>query len=305
MNHTLIHGDCLKVLPTLGNFDCIFADPPDNIGLEYDSYEDKISESDYVQFLTDVITSSCKLAPIVWISFNARWTAQMGAVVYDHLRFADDTIKGLWTYRACTQVFTFGQHNQHWLGNNHRPLWCIYRRDATFYPDSIRVPSWRQLNGDKRADPRGRVPGDVCDMQYGEDRGPIDWQLILDELQVSNDYRNPPPACLELERAISRYSEGMPGDVFDFPRVTGNSKQRQSWHPTQLNQDLVERVIKFSTPDGGSVLDPFAGTGTTLRVCQKINRNCTTIEMDNTYCERIAADCGLAKVDDTSWATAA
>jgi DNA modification methylase len=117
----------------------------------------------------------------------------------------------------------------------------VFRNDATFYPDAIRVPSWRQLHGDKRADPRGRVPG----------------------------------------------------DVFDFPRVTGNSRQRRRWHPTQLHEELVERVICFSTRDGGTVLDPFAGTGTTLRVCQRIGRRCVGIEIDRTYCEQIAAELNL------------
>ena len=120
--------------------------------------------------------------------------------------------------KPCVQTFTFGQHNHHDLGNNHRPLLRLRWRNAPLYPDAIRVPSWRQENGDKRADPRGRVPG----------------------------------------------------DVFDFTRVTGNSKQRRTWHPTQLNEGLVERCLKLTTPTGGTVLDPFGGTGTTLRVCKRI-----------------------------------
>jgi len=112
---------------------------------------------------------------------------------------------------------------------------------TAIYPDAIRVPSWRQLNGDRRADPRGRVPG----------------------------------------------------DVFDFPRVTGNSRQRRRWHPTQLHEELVERCVKLSTLEGERVIDPFAGTGTTLRVCDRIGRPCTLIEYDHTYCDRIATEYNL------------
>jgi DNA modification methylase len=118
-------------------------------------------------------------------------------------------------------------------------------RDAPLYPDAIRVPSWRQENGDKRADPRGRVPG----------------------------------------------------DVFDFTRVTGNSKQRRTWHPTQLNEGLVERCVKLTTPTGGRVLDPFGGTGTTLRVCKRLKLPCTLIELDREYCRRMAAENGLSPVN--------
>ena len=89
-------------------------------------------------------------------------------------------------------------------------------------------------------------------------------------------------------------------DVFrqsltDFPRVTGNSKQRRLWHPTQLNEGLVERCIRLTTPPGAPVLDPFAGTGTTLRVCKRTGNPCTLIELDRGYCEKIAREHSMAK----------
>jgi site-specific DNA-methyltransferase (adenine-specific) len=79
----------------------------------------------------------------------------------------------------------------------------------------------------------------------------------------------------------------VPGDWFDFPRVTGNSKQRRKYHPTQLNEGLVDRCIQLSTKPGGRVLDPFAGTGTTLRVCKRLDRSCTLVELDPFYCEEL------------------
>ena len=58
--------------------------------------------------------------------------------------------------------FTFGQHRHSDCGNNYRPIMRWTKKDAVIYPDAIRVPSARQLQyNDKRADPRGRVPGDV------------------------------------------------------------------------------------------------------------------------------------------------
>lgn len=239
----VIHGNCLEVMPELGRFDCVFADPPDNIGLGYNGYTDSLPKSGYFFWLDLVISECCRHSDIVWLSFNARWTAEVGAVVLDILTYLED-----WDYKPCVQVYTFGQHNSRDFGNNHRPLWRVNRKSAKFYPDAVRVSSWRQRNGDKRANPKGRVPGDVMDFQY----------------------------------------PGL-GDVLDFPRVTGNSKQRCDWHPTQLHEDLVERIIKFSTPEGGTVLDPFAGTGTTLRVCQKIGREATGIEISQSYCEKMSA----------------
>ena len=39
------------------------------------------------------------------------------------------------------------------------------------------------------------------------------------------------------------------------------------------------------TPDGGIVLDPYAGSGTTLCACVNTNRNFIGIELDKDYIE--------------------
>jgi len=57
--------------------------------------------------------------------------------------------------------------------------------------------------------------------------------------------------------------------------------------------------VKLSTLECERVIDPFAGTGTTLRVCDRIGRPCTLIECDHTYCDRIAAEHNL-KPQDTN-----
>jgi site-specific DNA-methyltransferase (adenine-specific) len=240
--YRVINQDCLdfladaSLLGPSGMYDTIFADPPDNIGAKYAEYKDRLRDFEYVDLLCQWLRRFLDHSKTVWFSYNVKWTFEIGRIVTNMLmRYGDLEAK------LCVQTFTFGQHNHHDLGNNYRPLLRIRWKDAPLFPDAIRVPSWRQENGDKRADPRGRVPG----------------------------------------------------DVFDFPRVTGNSKQRRVWHPTQLNEGLVERCLKLTTPEGGTVYDPFGGTGTTLRVCRRLGFSCDTTEIDSGYCEKIAEDNGL------------
>ena len=95
----------------------------------------------------------------------------------------------------------------------------------------------------------------------------------------------------------------VPSDVFDFPRVTGNSRQRRSWHPTQLHEAIIDRCVKLSTAEGDRVLDPFGGTGTVLRVCKRINRVSTTFEISPAYSKLIANDNAMAAVDVVSPST--
>ncbi len=56
----------------------------------------------------------------------------------------------------------------------------------------------------------------------------------------------------------------VPDDVWDFPRVVGNSPERRAWMPTQHPEALLRRIIGM-TP-GSKWLELFTGSGTMLRV---------------------------------------
>ena len=61
-------------------------------------------------------------------------------------------------------------------------------------------------------------------------------------------------------------------------------------HPTVKPLKLMEYLLTLlSTPTGGVVLDPFAGSGTTLLAAKKLGRPCIGIELDEHNCEIAAA----------------
>jgi len=55
-------------------------------------------------------------------------------------------------------------------------------------------------------------------------------------------------------------------------------------HPTQKPVALMEWCLGF-LPDAKTILDPFAGSGTTLVACQRMGRHGTGIELDPDYFE--------------------
>jgi site-specific DNA-methyltransferase (adenine-specific) len=59
-------------------------------------------------------------------------------------------------------------------------------------------------------------------------------------------------------------------------------------HPTQKPPTTASIPITFSTDPGDVVLDPFAGSGTTLRVAKDLGRQAIGIEIEERYCEVIA-----------------
>lgn len=58
-------------------------------------------------------------------------------------------------------------------------------------------------------------------------------------------------------------------------------------HPTMKPTEIVSDKIKINSNVGGIVLDIFGGSGTTLAVCEQIDRICYTIELNPHYCDVI------------------
>ena len=71
-------------------------------------------------------------------------------------------------------------------------------------------------------------------------------------------------------------------DVWFIPRPMANPE-----HPTMKPVELVERAIQNSSRVGDTVLDPFAGSGTTLIACQRLKRRARLIEIDPGYVDVI------------------
>jgi site-specific DNA-methyltransferase (adenine-specific) len=75
-----------------------------------------------------------------------------------------------------------------------------------------------------------------------------------------------------------------------FYTAKSSKKERGVYndHPTVKPLALMEYLLKLlSTPDGGIILDPFAGSGTTLVAAKRLNRQCIGIELDPHNCDII------------------
>lgn len=228
----IINIDCLEYIRecSKGDFKIIFMDPPDNIGLGYNGYQDNLKPGEYYDRLELLVREALRVGDVIWLSYY--WKHDL-EIKYRVRRL----LSAYWQAKTFIWRFTFGQHCETDCGSGYRPILRIANQSVKFDADAIRVPSLRQTKyNDPRANPDGRVPD----------------------------------------------------DVFEVPRVTGNAKERRSWHPTQHPEALIERILKLSGP--GRVLDCFGGTGTVARVCKRLGWDCVTCEIDPTYCEKINAE---------------
>lgn len=88
------------------------------------------------------------------------------------------------------------------------------------------------------------------------------------------DYRKNPPQVYS--------SEKVPGNVWEFARVRYRMDEYEN-HPTQKPITLLDRIIKASSNEGDTVLDPFSGTFTTGFVAKQLNRKSISIEIQEEY----------------------
>lgn len=78
-----------------------------------------------------------------------------------------------------------------------------------------------------------------------------------------------------------------PGDVWIIPKVTsgtGRASRERANHPAQFPLAVIERIIRACSREGDLVLDPFAGSGSTLVACALNNRRGMGIEIRADYC---------------------
>jgi len=81
----------------------------------------------------------------------------------------------------------------------------------------------------------------------------------------------------------------------DCPHRTFSNPVRKNHHPTVKPTDLMRWLVRLVTPPGGVVLDPFAGSGTTLAAAILEGFDCVGVEMTDDYLPLIEGRCTWAE----------
>jgi len=79
-----------------------------------------------------------------------------------------------------------------------------------------------------------------------------------------------------------------PGDVWILPKITsgsGRASRERTAHPAQFPLAVVERIVLSCSRPDALVLDPFAGSGSTLVAATACERRTMGFEIRNDYCE--------------------
>lgn len=100
---------------------------------------------------------------------------------------------------------------------------------------------------------------------------------------LGNGFRSQHELVCHASKGVPSIVDRGVGNVLQFPRVEPVD------HPSPKPESLMQRLIEVVTPVDGVVLDPFMGSGTTLKAAKNISRRAIGIEVEERYCE-IAAN---------------
>ncbi|HJS07247.1 MAG TPA: site-specific DNA-methyltransferase [Pirellulales bacterium] len=249
----LLNCDCIAGMQELpaGSVDLAFADPPFNIGYQYDVYRDKLKSERYLAWCRDWIGEVVRVLKAdgtFWLAIGDEYAAELKVMMQHEL--------GLHCRSWVVWYYTFGVNCTKKFSRSHAHLFHMVKdkKSFTFNNSSIRVPSARQLvYGDDRANPNGRLPDDT-------------WILRPQDI----------PQSFQADE-----------DTWYVPRINGTFKEREGWHGCQMPEQLLGRVIRACSHEGELVLDPFGGSGTTLAVAKKLGRCYLGYELSAEYAARI------------------
>jgi site-specific DNA-methyltransferase (adenine-specific) len=251
----LHQGDCVAGLERLeaGSVDLVFADPPFNIGYDYDVYDDRTDAQHYLDWTRtwgQAVQRALKATGTFWLAIGDEYAAELKLIFQNELGFTCRSWV-IWYY-------TFGVNCTKKFSRSHAHLFHFVKdkKHFTFNSKDIRVPSARQLvYADGRANEHGRLPDDT-------------WILRPQDL----------PDGFQPDE-----------DTWYFSRVCGTFKQRAGWHGCQMPEQLLGRIVRACSNPGEVVLDPFAGSGTTLVAAKKLGRKWIGFELSPQYAAKTQA----------------
>jgi adenine-specific DNA-methyltransferase len=254
VQYELKNGDALKSLQKMkdGTFDLIITSPPYNIGK---SYEVKTSIESYLSTQEGIITELVKK-----LSDKGSLCWQVGNYVDKGEVFPLDMFyyqifksHGLKLRNRIIWHFGHGLHaSNRFSGRYETILWFTKTDDYIFNLDSVRVPSKYPGKLHFKGPKRGQLSGNPLG------KNPSDvWQIVV------KDWEN---------------------ELWNIPNVKSNHPEKTE-HPCQYPVELIERCVLALTVEGGWVLDPFAGVGSTIIGALKNNRNAIGIEKEKDYCK--------------------
>ncbi|MGC8877810.1 MAG: DNA methyltransferase [Anaerolineae bacterium] len=158
------------------------------------------------------------------------------------------------------------------------PRWGMYH--ATFLNQRLYFQNW--IVWDAVSEPRGKLmPAHYALLFYTKHPYTFTFNYA-DVCEIDARCYCRRAGCIHQRKAAGHDEKEPLTDIWwDIYRI--KHKRDRDYHPCQLPQALMERIIRLSTNPGDIVLDAMAGTGTTAVAAAQLGRRYVAIDIDEAY----------------------
>lgn len=241
-------ADCLEYLHSMQDqsIDVVVTSPPYNLDIDYHSYEDKLSRTTYLNWLAEVCTEIRRVMK-PYASF-----------------FLNIGSSNIYPWTEIEVVQAICELRELFRLQNHIIWVKSIAVDKEVFGHFKPINSPRFLNHNHEAIYHLTINGDVP----------------IDRLAIGVPFKDKS----NIERRDHAEDVHCLGNTWFIPYETVQSKLGKSFHPASFPVALPEQCIKLhGVREGMIVLDPFAGTGSTLVAAKQLGCAYLGIEMDEHY----------------------
>lgn len=199
-------------------------------------------------------------------------------IIWKRTSAHSDTKQGRRQHGRIHDVLLFYTKNNDW---NWNPVFVEYDKDYVdqFYKHREAETGRRYGLGDLTG-PGGAAKGNPNYAVMGVTRY---WRYSKERMEALIDAGRVVQAKPGAVPRYKRYLDEMPGvplqDVWtDIPPIASQAAERLGY-PTQKPVALLERIVRASSNEGDTILDPFCGCGTTIAAAQKLRRRWIGIDI--------------------------
>lgn len=286
-NTEVHHGDCFEVLPNMPMVDLIFTSPPYEAARTY-SIDFKLKGDEYVQWAADRFMACLERCNglVAWVVEGQTRQFQYSAAPF--LLMAELHKRGAILRKPPIyhRVGIPGSGGPDWLRNDYELVICATREQKKLaWSDNTAMghpPKWapggamsHMLTNGTRKNQRGG-----SSKSTGGERG-VDGVLREAKPRPSHKLHTKREACGKMrEQSYTPPFKANPGNVITC-KVGGGQMGSKLAHENEapFPESIAEFFIRSFCPPGGTVLDPFSGSGTTAAVAVKLGRNAIGIDV--------------------------
>jgi len=319
---TLYHGDCLEVVPSLGRFDLVLTDPPYGKvkGAFDDVWTNRPSMLKDCALWRDAIVGAMKPNATLWWFAWPSLAGRIEALIAEKLnpiahviwlkpcptaqKHCPESLRAPASETERVLMFEhYGADNMA-LGESGYTAKCDELRGFVFEPIRAYLSGEWERAGKSRRDAEKATGTQMASHWFSR----VQWELPTakhyatlkrvanenggeylrkeyEELrkeyeELRKEYEELRKEYEELRRYFALKTGDQKTDVWRF-----KPSLNKHGHPTEKPLALISFMARISCRPAGRILDPFAGSGTTLAAAKMLGRKAVGVEKDERYCE--------------------